>query len=552
MSAARAARIRRSSSRVAAVFVAALLGAGVCASPSHATEEELVQYYTVGSSSETLSQIADEFLSSSGRSTEIFNLNTGRRQPVGGSLSDPDRLRAGWYLMLPWDAVGPGVQYGVLPKTAPAPNSGTDSSSGSGSPSGSGSSGGPGTPAGASGPGPGATGQGVRPDGPGAPLVAGAARPNPAALPKTPPLRPSASSKCVAATAASKPSHWGMSRLTADRAWQYGRGTGQLIAVVDSGVDGRAPQLSGRVAIGANIVTGDGRGDTDCLGTGTAMAGLMAAAPQGELTFAGVAPEAVVMPVRVVTDGKTVDEASQAAAIEVAVSAGATVIAIGSYVDVTRDAVARSVRTALEHNIVVVAGAPTSDRPAGAALPDGVILVGGVAADGKTAADYAPQTVDVVAPGVNVTSIGVNGAPTFVGSGTQYAVALAAGTAALIRSTHPALTADQVANRLAATAEKMTGSQYGHGMITPVAAVTRELPGEAAPPPSDAAADRQVSGGDGVRVAFLVTVLAGLLLSTLLVFRFRRTMSRAAAEGDDALDRDWPGAAEPAVATGSR
>ncbi|MEV6636908.1 S8 family serine peptidase [Actinoplanes sp. NPDC051470] len=531
--------LARIAARFTAAVTAAVLGVAVAGAPALAADNEYVQYYAVTSASENLGAIAERLLHDSGRSAEIFKLNAGRRQPDGGSLTDQNKLRAGWYLVLPWDADGPGVQYGFLPTKAPAASgTGTSADKGGSVPDGKSASG----PA----------GQAAKPTGPPTAPGGGSATRSPAGVvPKTPPP-PSTGKKCVAATVSSRPSNWAMTRLAADQAWKHSRGTGQLVAVVDSGVDGRAAQLSGRVAIGANIVTGDGRGDSDCMGTGTAMAGLVAAEPLGELTFAGVAPEAVVMPVRVVTDGRAADPAGQAAAIEVAVSAGATVVALGSHVDVTQAPVAQAIKAALEHNIVVVAGAPVrGGRPAPL---DGAVLVGGVAENGKPAAAYAPKSVDVVAPGMNVSSIGINGTKTFVGSGTQYAVALTAGTAALVRSSHPELTGKQVAHRLTATTEKMAGAQadgwYGSGMVSPVAAVTQQLPEETTAA-AGAAAGGRASGGGGARLAFVLTVLVGLLLSALLVFRFRGTMRRASAGGVDELDNDWPAGPVPGEANDS-
>nr|WP_221382686.1 S8 family serine peptidase [Actinoplanes polyasparticus] len=537
--------LKKAIGRIAGVLAAVVLGVGLSGAPSSAKADEYVQYYAVGSSSETLRQVAERFLGSAGRSTEIFNLNTGRRQPDGGSLGDPAQLSAGWYLVLPWDASGSGVQYGVLPTGKPStgkPQSGEPSPGQPDDDSG---------PAGAPGPGvvgdDGAIGQGVRPVAPSAPAGG-----NPGDLPTTPP--PAPTGKCVAATAASRPSNWAMDRLAVAEAWTVSRGTGQSVAIIDSGVDGRAAQLTRRVAVGANIVTGEGRGDSDCLGTGTAMAGLVGAEPVGKLTFAGIAPEAVLMPVRVVTDGKTPGTADPATAIEVAISANVTVIALGSAVDLRSDTVVRALKTAVDKGIVVLAPAPAaggagSDVPP----PDGVVLVGAVTADGKAARQYAPGSVDLLAPGVNVTSIGANGRPGFVGSGDRYAVALAAGAAALVGSSHPELDAAQIAHRLTVTADRAGGAEVG--LLDPVAAVTRELaeeiPSAAAP---GGTVGQEVSGGDGVRIAFVITVLAGLLLSTLLVFRFRRTMRQSTSDetgepdAADALDEDWPAAPEPAAA----
>ncbi|MFG2051446.1 S8 family serine peptidase [Micromonospora sp. NPDC048935] len=527
---------------VGAIIAAVVLVAGAPAAPARAAVDEYVLYYTVTSAyqgrPENLGDIAGRLLGNSSRSTEIFNLNTARRQPDGGALTDPNALHAGWYLVVPWDAVGPGLQHGVLPNTAPAAAPPASA---------------PGVPPQASTP----QASGVpavpgRPSAPASPLggtppVPGLT-PGPAQIPTAPPP-PAPPGRCVTATAASAPSNWATVRLAADLAWPHTRGVGQLVAIVDSGVDGRAGQLAGRVSVGANIVTGDGRGDSDCLGTGTAMAGLVAAQPADGDAFAGVAPESVVMPVRVVTDVPSADAVAQATAIEVAVSAGATVIALGSYVDVTAEGVLRAIEAALTRNIVVVAGAPAG--PGATAPPAELISVGGVGVDGKLLEEYATDLVDVVAPGVNVSSIGINGTKQLVGSGTQYAVALVAGEVALVRAAHPDLSAAQVAHRVVATADRMGDAQpdarYGGGMINPEAAVTRELPEEA----TQVATGRrsgQSTGGDGTRVAFLLTVLAGLVLSALLVIRLRRSVRRAETETggeDDGLDADWPTGTAP-------
>ncbi|MEU8328676.1 S8 family serine peptidase [Micromonospora sp. NPDC048839] len=532
---------------VAAILAVVVLVVGTPAAPARAAVDEYVLYYTVTSAyqgkPENLGEIAGRLLGNSSRSTEIFNLNTARRQPDGGALTDPNTLHAGWYLVVPWDAVGAGLQHGVLPNTAPA-----------GAPAASA----PAVPPQASTPqAPGVPAVPVVPGSPAAPAppLGGtppipSLTPVPAQIPSTPPP-PAPAGRCVAATAASAPSNWATVRLAADLAWPHTRGVGQLVAIVDSGVDGRAGQLAGRVSIGANIVTGDGRGDSDCLGTGTAMAGLVAAQPADGDVFAGVAPESVIMPVRVATDQPSADAAAQATAIEVAVSAGATVIALGSYVDVTAEGVSRAVEAALSRNIVVVAAAPVG--PGAAAPPAELISVGGVGADGTLLEEYAADLVDVVAPGVNVSSIGINGTKQFVGSGTQYAVALVSGTVALVRAARPDLSAAQVAHRVRVTADKTGDAQpdarYGGGMINPEAAVTRELPEEATQV-STGRRPGQSTGGDGTRVAFLLTVLAGLVLSGLLVFRLRRSVRRAEMEPDtededDGLDADWPAGTAP-------
>jgi membrane-anchored mycosin MYCP len=261
-----------------------------------------------------------------------------------------------------------------------------------------------------------------------------------------------------------------------------------------------------------------------------------------EETFAGVAPEAVVMPVRIVADGDSADPVLQATAIEVAASTGANVIALGSHVDITAEVVVSAVATASSHDIVVVAGAPAGGKTPAADLPEGVILVGGIGVDGMTAEEYLPGSVDVVAPGVNVTSIGANGARSFTGSGTQYAVAVVAGVAALVRSSHPGLTAAQIAHRVAVTADRMgdvePDPRYGYGMVNPEAAVVRVLPEEVKQISNNAPAGGAGDNGS-MRIAFLLTLLAAFVVSLLLVLRLRRAMGQP-EEVDGELDAQWP------------
>ena len=115
-----------------------------------------------------------------------------------------------------------------------------------------------------------------------------------------------------------------MLRVAPQHAWADSRGAGVMVAVVDSGVDATVPQL-GRVMTGEDVIDGNGRGNTDCLGSGTAMAGIIAATP-GSAGAAGVAPDATIMPVRVAPTRALVSPADQAAAIAAAVSPAPVIV----------------------------------------------------------------------------------------------------------------------------------------------------------------------------------------------------------------------------------
>ncbi|MGC4892294.1 S8 family serine peptidase [Micromonospora sp. DT31] len=442
------------------LLVVVMAGCAVLAAPlpsaANAPDTEpYVKYYVVTarhqSQPESLTEIALRLLGSGERAAEIYQLNTGRVQPDGARLTDPGALRAGWYLVLPWDAVGPGVEYGQLPTTGRPSSRPVPTRSPSARPGGR--------------PAPSPTSTAPRPNGGASPTV-----------------------RCTATTASSSRSEWAQLRMAPDSAWALTRGNGVKVAVVDTGVDAGAQQLSGRVAVGADVTAGNGRGDTDCLGSGTAMAGIIAADDSVDGSPVGLAPDATIVPVRMVRSSGDARPADAATAIEVAVSTGASVVALGSRVDLADPAVAASLSTALKHDVLVVAGAPVKPTkipsPRGESAAGALLLAGGVGAGGQLAEKYLDGSVEVVAPGIEVATLGVGGSKVVGKTGTELAVAFVAGEAALIRAAQPDLTAAQVEERIRDTADPVGGqvaegdTRYGAGMINPTASVAPTLDGQ--------------------------------------------------------------------------
>ncbi|WFE28324.1 S8 family serine peptidase [Solwaraspora sp. WMMD791] len=457
-------------------------------------------YYVVAASvdgrPENLWLIASRLLGDADRATDIFDLNAGRPQPTGGALVDPSVLRAGWELVLPWDAVGDGVRYGHLtPVGAPVNPSPTPRPS---APAGGG-------PAPSS-PRPGVSGQ------------PGAGRPSAAASPSSTPTPTGAPSSAasrppgtVAAgalpwlTAGCQASliDWGQPWPALDEVWSRSQGAGVTVAVVDSGVDATLPELTGRVNAGADIVTGAGQAGTDCLGTGTAIAGIVAADLSAG-SRSGVAPEAGVLPVRLVDTAAQARIPDQVTAIEVALSTGAEVVVVGGYVDLSDRQVTDALATAAEHDSVVVvparAGADLEPAPG---PPDAVLRVAAVDDQGAPVAEHPAGEVDVVAPAVT----GVE-----PGAATVYAAAYVAGVAALLRAAQPELTAAEVVQRLTGTAELASAverdEQLGWGSVDPAAAVSVATQARAG-----GTGDGGAGGASGwpLAVASVVLVILGAL-----------------------------------------
>src|SRR5699024_7567223 len=124
---------------------------------------------------------------------------------------------------------------------------------------------------------------------------------------------------------------WAQQLLEPERVWTVTRGKGGTVGVVDTGVDATTPQLAGAVKPGLDTSpSGNGSGDTDCLGHGTFVAGIIAARPAAGTEFAGVAPGAEILPIRNTTTEQGGSPRSMARGIRAAVDGGASVINISA------------------------------------------------------------------------------------------------------------------------------------------------------------------------------------------------------------------------------
>ncbi|WP_428962507.1 type VII secretion-associated serine protease mycosin [Micromonospora fluostatini] len=312
---------------------------------------------------------------------------------------------------------------------------------------------------------------------------------------------------CASPVAPARPvaeAPWPQRRYAPDRLSPLATGDGVTVAVVDSGVDRRHPQLAGRVLDGTDLLDPGGDGTRDCAGHGTGVASIIAAAPHPGVAFRGLAPRARILPVRVSEQqvvegresGRTVGAAEFARAIRWAVDRGADVINLSVVLYVDDPAVRSAVGYAVDRNVVVVAAAgnlhDSGDPVPYPAAYDGVLGVGAIDPSG-TRADFS-QTgsyVDLVAPGSDVL-LAAPGQGHRRAEGTSYAAPFVAATAALVRQYRPRLSAAEVARRLLATADPAPGggAGYGVGVLNPYRAVveTAGAP-DARPAPALALAD---------------------------------------------------------------
>ncbi|WP_239157220.1 type VII secretion-associated serine protease mycosin [Actinocatenispora thailandica] len=323
---------------------------------------------------------------------------------------------------------------------------------------------------------------------------------------------------------------WTLQRIQPQRAWPLSRGQGVKVAVIDSGVSTTPASLKNAVVAGGHDYLADGNGTCDQFGHGTVIAGIIAGRDGTGAPFYGVAPDAEILPFRVLRDeqhsGSDSVPTNIADAIHRATDAGAKVINLSLTTQDT-EAMKSAVRYAIEHDVVLVAaagneGGTTAEGSASypAALPN-VLAVGGI--DDKGAHVGSSNTanfLDVAAPGkmIDGPAPAGKGFEEFADGGTSFATPFVAGTAALLRAYDPSLTAEQVRKRIIETADHPPqgwNETVGYGVVNPYRALTA-VPKPAAAPARHGrqAIDNPQDLRDPMRT---VEVVAGILTPVLLV-----------------------------------
>ncbi|WP_334489502.1 S8 family serine peptidase [Micromonospora sp. CPCC 205711] len=265
------------------------------------------------------------------------------------------------------------------------------------------------------------------------------------------------------------------------QAWDLTKGsTSQVIAVVDTGVDGLHPDLLGVTVDGYNAITGAAvaAGTTsDDNGHGTMVAGIAAANTGNGTGIAGAAWTARVMPVKVLgADGRG-NDSTIATGITWAADHGATVVNLSLGGSADSSVLHDAVTYATDRGVLVVAAAGNygSSLPLYPAAYPEVLAVGATDSAGNLT-DFSSwgDHIDVAAPGFDILSTSQN--QTYaLGDGTSFAAPIASGVAALVRTANPSWTPEQVIGQLRSTARdagpRGIDPYYGYGVLDAYRAV---------------------------------------------------------------------------------
>jgi subtilisin family serine protease len=256
---------------------------------------------------------------------------------------------------------------------------------------------------------------------------------------------------------------WGPRLVHAPAAWSMTTGKAStIIAVVDTGVDPRQPDLRGRVLRGYDFVGNDANARDDN-GHGTAVAGVAAAAANNGVGIAGMCWQCRILPVKVLNARGSGTHSDIAAGIVWATRHGADVINLSLAGPSDANVIHDAVNFALRRGVVVVAAAGNegSHRKFYPAAYPGVISVGATNnADRLYAWSNKGTWVKVTAPGCAYT--GSTGPVRWSWwCGTSFATPVIAGTAALVKSLTPSLSRSTIERTVLRSTVRIRGVALG-------------------------------------------------------------------------------------------
>jgi subtilisin family serine protease len=283
----------------------------------------------------------------------------------------------------------------------------------------------------------------------------------------------------AAAPGEGDPSQYILDKMHLRQAHELARGDKVLVAVIDSGIDLKHPDLAGDIA-----------DSFDAIGTGlkvhshgTAIAGAIAA--HGRLM--GAAPAARILAIRAFGGADADDGTTFAilAGLNWAVSHGARIVNM-SFAGPQDPGITRGIAAAHARGVTLVAATGNKGAKSPplypAADPNVIAVTATDENDRMPSFANRGQYVAVAAPGVDLMLLAPNGSYQW-SSGTSFSSAYVSGTAALILQLRPALAPDTLRQALTATAHHLGSrtpdEQFGAGLVDAYRAVLSVAPAAA-------------------------------------------------------------------------
>jgi subtilisin family serine protease len=281
-------------------------------------------------------------------------------------------------------------------------------------------------------------------------------------------------------------------------AWQRTRGAGVTVAVVDTGVDPGSADLAPNLLPGRNFYAG-GDDTSDAAGHGTVIASLIGA-PAGNGGYVGIAPDARILPVKVMggSSGEEWSDAAVVHGIEYAVARGARVVnlslgALNRPIPGMDAALADAQRAGAL--VVIAAGNDGVDlddpryteNPDGYGLPN-TLTVADFTTQGALATDtnYGARHVQIASLGAVLWGDYPRSATGGYLGGSSAAAATVSGVAALLFAADPSATAAEVRRAIVVGANTqvpgLRGKVEANGLLSATGALAALAHPDRTPP----------------------------------------------------------------------
>ena len=271
---------------------------------------------------------------------------------------------------------------------------------------------------------------------------------------------------------------WGLVAIGAPSVWSITRGAGVTVAVIDSG-SGPHPDLNANLDTGRTMfgsIDSAGVTDVDVAGHGSHVSGIIAAVADNAIGGSGVAPQARILPIRVLDSLGSGDSKDVSKAVRFAVDSGVKVINLSLGGATESTSLTAAIQYAVDRNVLVVAAAgngAADSTPKWPAASDLALAVTAIDRNNSvTSFDQRGEYIDLAAPGSSILSTAGNDYK--IQSGTSMAAAFVTGAAALLFAAQPSITAAQVRDVLQRTATDIGAlgrdTTFGFGVVNLVAA----------------------------------------------------------------------------------
>ena len=263
---------------------------------------------------------------------------------------------------------------------------------------------------------------------------------------------------------------WGLKKTGFPEAWKRKTGREVQIAILDGGIDGRHPDLRGKIVAQRDLVDEDEVAEDSSFGHGTHVAGIAAASTGNGQGIAGGCPKCGIMVGKVVEYGEGYDF-DIAEGIIWAVDEGAEVVNLSLGAPVQSNLLEEAISYAKSKDVVVVAAAGNfapfgNPKVYPAAYPDTIAVAATNIRDKRDSYSSYGGWVDVAAPGVRIYST-LPGKRYGYDSGTSMAAPHVAALAGLLAG--EGLSNSSIRKRIESSAvdlgKKGKDIYYGYGRI---------------------------------------------------------------------------------------